>query len=132
MGEAESMSYWEQHGFGGERGLPDLPRVHFGRRWWCNKHTAITLPPFGVWVWAERYIKLYDEDKDKLLRHEAVHWLQYQRNGFFKTYLLYGWYWIRYSAFRGREGYLRNPLEIEARQRSGQIPFDEDEGRETP
>lgn len=63
---------------------------------------AVTLPPWGMyclpgWEWLEP--------------HERVHWQQYERMGFFKYYLTYWWYLLRY-------GYQNNPMEIEARKLS--------------
>ena len=46
---------------------------------------------------------------ERLIKHEMKHWEQYQQMGFFKFYLLYAWYSLRY-------GYTNNPMEIEARK----------------
>ena len=67
------------------------------------KGSYITLPPFGIFVLAERINDL------RLRRHEECHWKQYQRMGFWGFYLKYLWYSARY-------GYRNNPLEIEARE----------------
>jgi hypothetical protein len=63
---------------------------------------GITLPPFGIYVLAERM-----NEKD-LARHENVHWTQYQELGAIKFYALYLWYNLRY-------GYHNNPMERHAR-----------------
>ena len=67
---------------------------------------AITLPPFGIYAVPERRNDMY------LTKHELVHWEQYKRMGAVMFYLTYLWYQIRY-------GYKHNPMEIEARGRSG-------------
>jgi hypothetical protein len=73
-------------------------------RWWLKLtgFAGITLPPFGVYILAER---LTDVD---LIRHERVHWTQYQRMGATKFYLTYLWQMLRY-------GYWNSPMEREAR-----------------
>lgn len=65
---------------------------------------GVTLPPFGIFIIEER---LTD---DALIRHEKVHWAQYQRMGFFRFYLTYLWQVLRY-------GYRDAPMEVEARQK---------------
>jgi hypothetical protein len=73
-------------------------------RWWLkltNFH-GITLPPFGIFILAER---LAD---DRLIRHEQVHWAQYQRMGAIRFYATYLWQLLRY-------GYHNAPMEREAR-----------------
>lgn len=67
---------------------------------------AITLPPWGVFVLAER---LGDTG---LLAHEAVHWEQYKERGVFG---FYGWYLWNQAKY----GYKDNPAEREARDKSG-------------
>lgn len=73
-------------------------------RWWLKLtgFAGITLPPFGIYILAER---LADAD---LIRHERVHWAQYQRMGAIKFYLTYLWQMLRY-------GYWNSPMEREAR-----------------
>ncbi len=73
-------------------------------RWWLKLtgFAGITLPPFGIYILAER---LTDFD---LIRHERVHWAQYQRMGAIKFYLTYLWQMLRY-------GYWNSPMEREAR-----------------
>jgi hypothetical protein len=63
---------------------------------------GITLPPLGIYILAER---LAD---DRLIRHEQVHWAQYQRMGAVKFYATYLWQVLRY-------GYRNAPMEREAR-----------------
>ena len=63
---------------------------------------GIALPPWGIFILAER---LAD---DRLIRHEQVHWAQYQRMGAVKFYATYLWQVIRY-------GYRNAPMEREAR-----------------
>jgi hypothetical protein len=73
-------------------------------RWWLKLtgFAGITLPPFGIYILAER---LTDAD---LIRHERVHWTQYQRMGAINFYLTYLWQMLRY-------GYWNSPMEREAR-----------------
>jgi hypothetical protein len=65
------------------------------------KYGGITLPPFGIYILAERI------NEDRLRKHELAHWTQYQRMGFVKFYVIYLWNNARY-------GYRNNPMEIEA------------------
>jgi len=44
---------------------------------------AITIPPFGMFI--EGHLK----GNDELVRHEQVHWSQYERMGFFTFYATY-------------------------------------------
>lgn len=74
----------------------------------CN-FKGMTIPPIGIFI-----NKKYKNEQNKsgsLLRHETVHWLQYQKLGvlnFYKTYF------IEYY----KHGYKNNKLEIEARKLS--------------
>ena len=61
-----------------------------------------TLPPFGMFVLAER---MGDE---VLMRHEQVHWAQYERMGLLRYYATYIYQVLRY-------GYHSAPMEVEAR-----------------
>ena len=72
--------------------------------WWLRLtgFAGITLAPFGIYILPQR---LQDE---RLVRHEAAHWAQYQRMGLLGFYATYLWY-------TARHGYRNNPLEIEAR-----------------
>ena len=73
-------------------------------RWFLKTfgYGGITLPPFGIYILAERL------DEEELVRHENVHWSQYERMGALKFYALYLWYNLRY-------GYHNNPMERHAR-----------------
>jgi hypothetical protein len=64
---------------------------------------GITLPPFGIFILAERL------DEERLARHEQAHWEQAQRMGIVRWYLTYAWLTMRH-------GYRNNPLEVEARE----------------
>lgn len=74
-------------------------------RWFLNavKRDAVTLPPFGI------YCRASVLNDAQLATHEQVHWEQYQKMGFWRYYLTYLWYQIRY-------GYDKNPMEVEARK----------------
>lgn len=63
---------------------------------------GITLPPWGVFILAER---LGDE---RLQRHELAHWRQAQELGAVRFYARYIWLTLRH-------GYRGNPMEVEAR-----------------
>ena len=63
---------------------------------------GITLPPLGIYILAERI------NEAPLIRHEQVHWAQYQRMGAVRFYATYLWNNLRY-------GYRNNPMEVEAR-----------------
>lgn len=67
------------------------------------RRDAVTLPPFGIFVRPER---MSDE---ALLRHEQVHWAQWQRMGTLRFYISYLWLLMRH-------GYDNHPMEIEARK----------------
>ena len=73
-------------------------------RWFLRTfgYGGIVLPPFGIYILAERM------NEAELVRHEQVHWAQYQRMGAVKFYALYLWYYLRY-------GYRNNPMERHAR-----------------
>lgn len=80
-------------------------RVATGFIRWYLKRTGfagITLPPFGIYILAER------QADAALIRHEQIHWAQYQRMGALRFYVTYCWYTLRY-------GYWNNPMEVEAR-----------------
>ena len=67
------------------------------------KFDGITLPPFGIYVRAEKIKDI------GLLRHERTHWTQYEMLGSaWKFYVKYLWLSLRY-------GYRNNPMEVEAR-----------------
>ena len=64
---------------------------------------GVTLPPLGIFILAERI------HEDALVRHEQVHWAQYQRMGLVRFYATYIYQVLRY-------GYHNAPMEVEARQ----------------
>ena len=75
------------------------------------KYRSRLVPPgFAAWVIAPymlfRQPKL--EVDDRLFRHEMQHIYQVEKEGWFKFYVKYLYYSIRY-------GYTRNPYEVEAR-----------------
>jgi len=71
-----------------------------------GKQMASTIPPFGIFIESK-----YKTDKS-ILRHEMVHWSQYQRMGFFGFYTTYIKEYIKYgNRFDG-------PMEVEARKLS--------------
>jgi len=65
-------------------------------------YKGITLPPWGIYILRD---SLSD---DGLVKHEQVHWAQYQARGVIKFYLGYLWLLMRH-------GYQNHPWEIEAR-----------------
>lgn len=73
-------------------------------RWYLKAtgYAGITLPPFGVYILAERM------NDEALIRHEQVHWQQAQRMGTLKFYAVYLW-------LLARHGYADHPMEHEAR-----------------
>lgn len=71
-----------------------------------NGYGAITLPPRGIYVLPERMGEL------GLIAHETVHWEQYERMGMVKFYSAY----LRHTLANGYKG---NPMEQEARDKSG-------------
>ena len=66
---------------------------------------AATIPPFGIFIESK-----YKTDKS-ILRHEMVHWSQYNRMGFFKFYYTYISEYKKYGRKYG-------PMEVEARKLS--------------
>ena len=79
------------------------PARHLIRAWLrVTGFHGITLPPWGIYMLAERL------GDDALIRHEQVHWAQYQRMGAVRFYLTYLWQVLRY-------GYRNAPMEREAR-----------------
>lgn len=73
-------------------------------RWYLKAvgFAGITLPPFGVYIVAERI------DDETLRRHEMAHWGQAQSMGSLKFYAKYLW-------LLARHGYWNHPMEVEAR-----------------
>jgi hypothetical protein len=74
-------------------------------RWWLllTGHVGITLPPFGIFMVDRNWLA-----SDSMVRHEHVHWQQWQRMGTLRFYATYLW-------LLARHGYQRHPMEIEAR-----------------
>jgi hypothetical protein len=66
---------------------------------------AATIPPFGIFI-EEKY-----KGNKEILRHELVHWQQYQRMGFSTFYLTYFSEYFKYGRING-------PMEVEARRLS--------------
>jgi hypothetical protein len=66
---------------------------------------AATIPPFGTFIESK-----YETDKS-ILRHEMVHWSQYDRMGFFGFYSTYISEYKKYGRKHG-------PMEVEARKLS--------------
>ena len=72
---------------------------------WVLRRTGfagVALAPFGIYILPEH---MYS---DSLVRHEQVHWAQYQRMGLVRYYLTYLYQVLRY-------GYRNAPMEREAR-----------------
>ena len=76
-------------------------------RWFLKTfgYGGIVLPPFGIYILAERM------NEEELVRHEQVHWSQYERMGAVKFYWNYLVGLVRY-------GYKNHPMEVEARETS--------------
>jgi hypothetical protein len=66
---------------------------------------AATIPPFGTFI-ESRY-----KNNKELLRHELIHWNQFNRMGFFGFYRTYISEYLKYGRKYG-------PMEIEARKLS--------------
>lgn len=64
---------------------------------------AMTIPPFGI------FIKKEFKGDDQILKHDLIHWKQYQRMGLFM-------YYFRYFIQLLLIGYDTMPMEMEARQ----------------
>ncbi len=72
-------------------------------------YNGCIFPPFGV------LINKAQKGNEILLKHEMVHWQQYQREGLLP-------FLFNYWAEHFKVGYDLNPYEIEARLKSGEIP----------
>lgn len=70
--------------------------------------SAITLPPWGIFIRKSWWCAVRYTRRAKLLRHEYVHWRQYQDRGVFK-------YYFDYLVFAWHYGYQNHPMELEAR-----------------
>lgn len=79
----------------------DNPRVFYKDRLPFG-FNGFVIPAIGI------FIKKDHKDSDHLLRHELVHWQQYQREGMIP--FLYN-----YTKEQLKNGYDANPYEIEAR-----------------
>ena len=75
-------------------------------RWFLRltDKVGVTLPPFGIFMVDKNWLAAAS-----MIRHEQVHWAQWQRMGTVRFYLTYLWYNVRY-------GYQDNPMEVEARK----------------
>ena len=73
-------------------------------RWFLSAfgYRGITLPPFGI------YILPGHTTYPPLIRHEQVHWQQYEQRGAIRFY-------VGYLLLLVRHGYRNHPWEIEAR-----------------
>lgn len=69
---------------------------------------AICIPPMGIFVHESQ------QGNAELLKHEMVHWRQYQRLGLAR-------YYVEYLAQYLQHGYDNHPMEREARQ--NETPF---------
>ena len=81
------------------------PKPAKGALGWILRRTGfagVCLAPWGIYILPEH---MYS---DSLIRHEQVHWQQWQRMGTVKYYATYLWQVIRY-------GYRNAPMEREAR-----------------
>jgi len=72
-------------------------------------YNGCILPPFGV------LITKAQKGNEMLLKHEMVHWNQYQREGLLP-------FLVNYWSEHKKKGYDLNPYEIEARLKSGELP----------
>ena len=91
---------------------PESCLMKIAPKWlqWFLKHQnadAITLPPWGIFALPGH------EESTVLAMHESVHWEQYKRMGFWRYYVTYLYYQLKY-------GYADNPMEAEARQAASQ------------
>jgi len=68
---------------------------------------AKTIPPFGI------FISESQKNNKMLIRHELVHWKQYQKEGFLN-------FTRNYLKANSYFGYDANPYEVEARLLSGE------------
>lgn len=64
---------------------------------------GMCLPPFGI------FIRRGHEDRERLVKHEQVHWDQYLQRSVLRYYLGYLYHWVR-SGF----SYRKHPWEVEA------------------
>ena len=67
-----------------------------------GNYNARTIPPFGIWITEAQ------KNNQELIKHELIHWKQYQQKGLLKFYL-------DYKKQLDQYGYDNMPMEIEAR-----------------
>jgi hypothetical protein len=82
-----------------------VPKPARGLIAWALRRTGFTgvaLAPFGIYILPESL------NSEALIRHEQVHWAQYQRMGTVKYYATYAYQVLKY-------GYRNAPMEREAR-----------------
>lgn len=84
------------------------PLIYYTDKFPLKGYEAITLAPFCIVVKSPH--------KESALKHEMVHWEQFQKQGLLPYY--YG-YTKGYLKF----GYRKNPYEVEARLRAGEEPL---------
>lgn len=75
-----------------------------------GKYNARTIPPFGIFVKPEH------QNNPVLLKHELVHWHQYQNEGLIN-------FTFNYLSQHRQKGYDLNPYEIEARLLTGETQY---------
>ena len=68
-----------------------------------GQQMAATVPPFGMFI-EESY-----KDNKSILKHEKVHWKQYEEMGLFKFYYTYTNECMNYGRYSA-------PMEVEARK----------------
>lgn len=78
------------------------PKIYYVK-WLLKPFRGMTIPPFGI------FIKKEFKGNDQILKHDLIHWKQYQRMGFFM-------YYFRYFVQLLIIGYDTMPMEMEARQ----------------
>lgn len=72
-----------------------------------NNYNAQTIPPFGI------FVNEQNKENENLIKHELIHWQQYQKKGII---LFYASYFLNNIL----NGYDKNPMEIEARKKVGE------------
>lgn len=78
------------------------PTIHYLDNLPFN-HDGMTIPPVGI------FIKKDQQQNEALLKHEMVHWQQYQRMGLVP-------YYLNYFTDMATKGYDAHPMELEARE----------------
>ena len=77
------------------------PKI-FVKKKLSGNYNARTIPPFGIWITEAQ------KNNQELIKHELIHWKQYQQKGLLKFYL-------DYKKQLDQYGYDNMPMEIEAR-----------------